>query len=493
MNDRGLITMSLREADRFKVIQATAEGLLPQWRAAERLNLTTRQVRRLVQRWRMDGPTGLLSRQRGQLGHRQLPRMLEAQARALIQAHYADFGPTLACEKLRERHGIDLAKETIRRIMIDAGVWVPRKQRPPKIHQPRSRRACLGELVQIDGSEHAWFEDRAPACTLLVYVDDATSRLMQLLFVPTESTFAYFAATRAYLERHGKPVAFYSDKSSVFRINARGATVGRDHTQFGRALYELNIESICANSSQAKGRVERMNGTLQDRLVKELRLHNISSLEAANAFAPVFTADFNMRFAKIPRSDFNAHRPVRSEEDLERIFTWREWRKVSNRLTLQYDRILYLIQDQPEHRSLVHRYVEVAEYPDGRIELWADGTSLPYVLYDRLSEIDQGAIVENKRLGHVLEVAQQVQAQRDNRRIQALPSRTLIGQSPRHPELRVPGTKPQRQLNAEDLRRAIDELAPPPHPVDTAAPQASTTALRKRPRKASRKKKTTLH
>ena len=162
MNDLGLITMSLREADRFKVIQATAEGLLPQWRAAERLDLTTRQVRRLVQRWRMDGPTGLLSRQRGQLGHRQLPRMLEAQARALIQAHYADFGPTLACEKLRERHGIDLAKETVRRIMIDAGVWVPRKQRPPKIHQPRSRRACLGELVQIDGSEHAWFEDRGP-------------------------------------------------------------------------------------------------------------------------------------------------------------------------------------------------------------------------------------------------------------------------------------------------------------------------------------------
>jgi len=235
---------------------------------------------------------------------------LEAHARALIQTHYADYGPTLACEKLRERHGVSLSKETVRRIMIDAGFWVPRKQRPPKIHQPRNRRACLGELVQIDGSEHAWFEDRAPVCTLLVFVDDATSRLMQLLFVPTESTFAYFAATRAYLEHHGKPVAFYSDKSSVFRINARGATAGRDYTQFGRALYELNIESICANTSQAKGRVERMNGTLQDRLVKELRLRNIGTLEAANAYAPVFMADFNMRFAKIPRSDFNAHRLI---------------------------------------------------------------------------------------------------------------------------------------------------------------------------------------
>ncbi len=361
------ITMTMRQLDRLKVLQALADGHLKTGIAAARLGLSTRQTLRLLRRYQSEGASGLQSRRQGTPGHRQLPPGLESRIRGLIRDSYADFGPTLACEKLRERHGIDLAKETVRRIMIDAGFWVPRKLRPPKVHQPRNRRACLGELVQIDGSDHAWFEERAPACTLLVYVDDATGQLMQLLFVPTESTQAYFAATRAYLERHGKPVAFYSDKSSVFRVNARGATAGRDYTQFGRALYELNVESICANSSQAKGRVERMNGTLQDRLVKELRLHNISTLEAANAFAPVFMADFNLRFAKIPRSDFNAHRPVRPEEDLERIFTWREWRKVSNRLTLQYDRALYLITDQPEHRPLVHRYIEVAEYPDGHI------------------------------------------------------------------------------------------------------------------------------
>src|SRR4030095_16849395 len=197
MKDRGLITMSLREVDRFKVIQATAEGLLAQTLAAERTGSTTRQVRRLVQRWLADGPMGLLSRQRGQPGHRQLPRVVEARVRELIRHTHADFGPTLACEKLRERHGIDLAKETVRRIMIDAGFWVPRKLRPPKVHQPRRRRACLGELVPIDGSDHAWFEDPAPACTLLVFVDDATSRLMQLLFVPTEAAVGYFGATRA--------------------------------------------------------------------------------------------------------------------------------------------------------------------------------------------------------------------------------------------------------------------------------------------------------
>ncbi len=168
---------------------------------------------------------------------------------------HADFGPTLACEKLWECHGIRLAKETVRKLMTDAGLWVPRRQRPPKVYQPRARRACLGELIQIDGSEHRWFEDRAPQCTLLVYVDDATSRLMHLHFTATESTFSYFEATRAYIERHGKPGAFYSDKASVFR-NVNPGKSGNRVTHFGRAMYELNIGTFCTNSSPAKGRVE---------------------------------------------------------------------------------------------------------------------------------------------------------------------------------------------------------------------------------------------
>ena len=146
-----------------------------------------------------------------------------------------------------------LAKETVRHLMTDAGLWIPRRQRPPKIYQPRDRRACLGELIQIDGSDHRWFEDRAPACTLLVFVDDATSRLMALHFTATESTFSYFEATRAYLERHGKPVAFYSDKASVFRTTQTPRTAGKGVTQFGRAMYELNIDTFCANTSPAKG------------------------------------------------------------------------------------------------------------------------------------------------------------------------------------------------------------------------------------------------
>ena len=398
--------------------------------------------------------------------------------RGLIRDSYADFGPTLAAEKLRERHGIDLATETVRRIMTDAGFWVPRKLRPPKVHQPRNRRACLGELVQIDGSDHAWFEDRAPACTLLVYVDDATGRLMQLLFVPTESTQAYFTATRGYLERHGKPQAFYSDKASTFRGNARENAEGRGYTQFGRALFELNIDSLCANTSQAKGRVERMNGVLQDRLVKELRLRGIHSMEAANAFAPAFMADFNAHFAKLPRSDFDAHRLLRGDEDLARIFCWREWRKVSASLTLQYAKVMYLLEDRPEHRKLVHRYLEVAEYPDGTIELWADGASLPYTTYDRLAQIDQGAIVEHKRLGHVLAVVAELQAQRDDRR-QVGPSRTLVGEPPR-PKHPAPQTKRQRLINRLDLERAMQQVGPG---QPSSVPATSTTTLRAAPRK----------
>jgi len=187
---------------------------------------------------------------------------------AVVRDRYPDFGPTLAREKLAQCHGLSLAKEAVRRLMAEAGYWVPRRQRPPEIHPPRNRRACLGERVQIDGSEHGWFEGRGPQCTLLVFVDDATSRLMALKFVESESAFAYFAATREYLERHGKPVAFYSDKASVFRVNNPQATGGDGVTQFGRALYEPDIDSICANSSQAKGRVERADKTLQDRLAR---------------------------------------------------------------------------------------------------------------------------------------------------------------------------------------------------------------------------------
>ncbi len=199
----GVITMSMRELDRLKTIQAVIDGRLPQTLAAERLGMSDRQVRRLLQRYAIDGPLGLISKLRGRSSNRQLAFGRAELAMTLIKEHYADFGPTLAREKLEERHGLHLAKETVRSLMIAMGLWVPRKQRPPKIHQSRSRRQCAGELIQIDGSDHRWFEERAPACTILVYVDDATSRIMELLFTESESTFSYFQR-RLHGRRRGR-------------------------------------------------------------------------------------------------------------------------------------------------------------------------------------------------------------------------------------------------------------------------------------------------
>lgn len=258
--------------------------------------------------------------------------------------------------------------------------------------------------MQIDGSEHPWFEARAPQCTLLVYVDDATGRLMALHFMATESTFSYFEATRGYLERYGKPVAFYSDRASVFRPT-HTQNGERGGTHFGRAMYELNIDTFCANSSPAKGRVERAHLTLQDRLVKEMRLHGISTVEAANAYAPAFIAAYNAHFARPPKSTFDAHRPLRDDENLDTLLTWRELRRVTKSLTVRYDRVMYLLEDTVANRKLIHRYIEVWEYPDGRIEARANDTALPCMPYDRLSEIDQGAVIEHKRLGHALQVS----------------------------------------------------------------------------------------
>src|SRR6185312_4899087 len=201
MHQRATVTMSMRELDRLKCIQAVIDGELSGGRAAERLGMSARQVRRLAQRYRLEGPVGLISRHRNRPSNRRLKEDLENQVARILRDKYADFGPTLAMEKLAERHQIVLAKETVRRIQIAAGLWIPRKLRPPKIQQPRLRRACVGELIQIDGCEHAWFEDRAPVCTALGFVDDATSRLMWVKFTGSESTFGYFEAMREYLGR----------------------------------------------------------------------------------------------------------------------------------------------------------------------------------------------------------------------------------------------------------------------------------------------------
>jgi hypothetical protein len=293
----------------------------------------------------------------------------------IVREHYADFGPTLACEMLSERHKLELSTETLRKLMIEAGLWVPRSAQRSALHQPRERRACLGELVQIDGSRHPWFEQRGAECALLVYVDDATGRILQLHFAETESTSSYFEATRCYIERHGKPLAFYADRAAVFRSASANR---RAPTQFQRALDELGIELICANSPQAKGRVERLNRTLQDRLVKELRMDAIDSIEAANAWCDQFVERYNRRFARAPRSKLDLHVPRRPSDDLARILAMRETRKLSVKLTVQHGTRKYLLKDAPELRALIGQTVAIHTYKDGSVELRTNGIVLPY-------------------------------------------------------------------------------------------------------------------
>jgi transposase len=360
--------MSYEELDRASVIERVIERRLTQREAARMLGLTSRQVRRLCRAYERNGPGGLASKQRGRPSNRRLASELRREALATVRSRYEGFGPTLAHEKLTELHGLELSVETLRHWMIEDGLWIPRARREPRIQQPRRRRPCRGELVQIDGCDHEWFEERAGRCTLLVFVDDATGALMELRFCESESAFSYFAAMRSYLEQHGKPVALYSDKATVFRVNKKEPQGGAGITQFGRALSSLNIDILCANTPAAKGRVERAHLTLQDRLVKELRLRGIRDLEAANAFAPEFIADYNRRFARAPRSEHNAHRPLQPSDDLARIFSWQETRLVSKSLTLSYKRVLYVLdptdaagsaREEGRHRGAGGRLTEL--------------------------------------------------------------------------------------------------------------------------------------
>ena len=240
-----VVLMSKAELSRVDTLARVQRGELPVAGAASLLGLSPRQVFRLLARFRAEGASGLASRRRGRPSNRRLPASVREAALAAVRERYADFGPTLAAEKLAEAHDLRLSRETLRQWMAEAGLWVPRKARRGRVHQPRHRRDRLGELVQIDGCEHPWFEDRGPPCTLLVFVDDATSRLMHLRFVPSESTFEYLLAARSYVETHGRPVAFYSDKHSVFRVTGAGR---EGMTQLGRALAELNVDLICDDS-----------------------------------------------------------------------------------------------------------------------------------------------------------------------------------------------------------------------------------------------------
>lgn len=396
-----LLEMSAKELSRLEVMQRLSEKQMSQREAGRILKLSVRQIKRLLRAYRHQGAAGLVSKHRGRKGNNRLSEGVKKKALNLLKTKYQGFGPTLAHEKLVEREKLKLSDESVRKLMIEEGLWKARKAKKVVVHQLRERRACFGELIQIDGSPHDWFEGRAAPCVLLVFIDDATGKLGQLLFVESESFFSYCQAAEGYLRQDGKPVAFYSDRHGIFRVNVPSTGTGEALTQFGRAMQELDIQIICANSPQAKGRVERVIQTLQDRLPKELRLRGISHMRDGNAYLPEFLQDFNQRFAVEPRSTLDAHRPLTAKDDLARILTWQETRTLSKNLTLQFQKTVYQIQTARPTYALRNAQVTVCVNAQEELTILYNGKALPYSIYQHQAK--QAEVVSTKHLDAALQ------------------------------------------------------------------------------------------
>jgi len=361
------IEMSERELRRLEVLSRVVSGGLGQAQAGIELSLTVRQVRRLQRRYEAQGAAGLVSGHRGKPSNRRLSEALKQAVLSRVEARYPDFGPTLAAEYLREE-GLCVGKETLRQWMQEAGVWKARRKRQRRCHPPRERRARRGELVQIDGSPHDWFEGRAPRCTLIAFIDDASSEVVYARFAPVESSQAHLDALRVYMKQHGIPVSLYSDRHGIF---TKHTVEDGEPTQFQRALGALGIEGICALTPQAKGRVERLFQTLQDRLVKAMRLAGVGDLAQANAFLAGYIPRHNARFGVAPRDDGNAHRAWDGDEaTLARICALHHQRKLSKDLVVSFQRQRYLLQTGGRPRyALRGQPVTVVVYPDQRVEM----------------------------------------------------------------------------------------------------------------------------
>lgn len=348
------VDITMRDIDRLKIIHEVLKGHLRQDQAARQLGLGRRQVIRLCRRVQQEGNRGIVHRLQGQASNHQMDaRILEHALSVLHDTRFDGFGPTLAREKLQALYGLEVSISALRRVMLQTELWTSRTY-AFKHRAWRERRSCVGELVQLDGSDHDWFEGRGPRCVLLLYIDDATSRLLFAEFVDVEDTLTLLATTSAYLQRYGRPIAFYVDKDSIYKVN-RQATVEEQLqdlspiTQYTRAMNELGIEVICAHSPQAKGRVERSFGTHQDRLVKELRLAGISDQQSANQFLwKTYLPAHDAQFAVPPANTTDAHRPLLPSQRLEEILSLRTTRTLAKDYTLRFqNQFFQVLADQP--------------------------------------------------------------------------------------------------------------------------------------------------
>lgn len=344
--------MTHKDLDRIVILNKVMSKELTQIEAGRLLRIGERQIRKLIARLKNEGPKGIISRLVGRKGNRNKSIEFKQRVLALLKEKYEDFGPTFAAEKLLEIEGLQVSNETLRQWMIENHLWVPRKKRIKK-HLPRHRRPYFGELIQCDGSPHRWFGEEKPEANATVFIDDATGVITGLFFSPTETLEGYFKALEQHLRKYGRPRALYTDKCTVFR-----SPKGAGKTQMQIALQELEVELILANSPQAKGRVERSNRTLQDRLTKELRLRGIRSIKEANEYAGEFVERYNKKFSKKPMSDFDAHRSLEGY-DLQRILCRREERSLNLSGIFQFNKVHYQVQGISELRRLNRKRIEI--------------------------------------------------------------------------------------------------------------------------------------
>jgi transposase len=370
--------MTQRDRDRLVVLKKAQKKLISQRQAAEELQLSVRQVRRLLIRLKQTGDRAVIHGLRGRASNRRLSEKVRAEAvRILSQALYKRFGPTLASYYLAKKHGIRIGREALRQVMMAAGLWRGRRQKVERVHLWRPRRSSRGELVQWDTSEHDWLEGRGEKLYLIHMIDDATSELTAR-FVRHDSTEENMRMLWTYLERHGRPVAFYTDKASIFhttpKTHRKWQESNRDEreplppTQIGRGLRELGITWIAAHSPQAKGRVERSFGTAQDRLVKGLRVAGARTLEEANQhLAEEFLPWWNLHLTALPANPVDAHRPLGAEHNLAAALSHVETRQVDNDYTLSFDGRLYQVDRADVRPGLRGATVRVEARLDGSL------------------------------------------------------------------------------------------------------------------------------
>jgi hypothetical protein len=368
--------MSVKELRRLQVIHQVIEKKITQVKASGLLGLTDRQIRRISKRVREVGDGGITHRSRGKPSNRAIDGRTKARVMAVYSTTYADFGPTLAAEKLSEREGIPISDETLRLWLLQAGVThFKRRKRPHR--QWRERKAHRGELIQMDGSHHAWFEDRGPACVLMAYIDDASGRVYAR-FYAYEGTIPAMDSFKRYIRRYGLPLAVYADKHTTYKSPAEPTLEEQlegvePQSQFERALSELGVEMIHAHSPQAKGRIERLFGTFQDRLIKEMRLAGIATMEEANRFLDGYLPIYNRRFAIRPAQTADLHRSIPTGLDLKGVLCIKTERALRNDFTVAHNRTLYQIQDH-----LRVQRVTVEERLDGSLRITHRGQRLRY-------------------------------------------------------------------------------------------------------------------